>query len=264
MKTLLALWAFFLTTNMNAQEYPKLFGNNSENVAVVFPEPIRQAIVGNDNFAFGYSPEKPQRVGLLKAQPGMDSNLIVITTDNRLYTFHLKYANSLQAWNYFIEANSGKTLKAKDTIIKKEVKVKFKDPKFEYMATHLLKPEYKTLQSRTSNDIRLGINKVLYYSDYLILILELENKSGIIFEPGKLRLFSELGNKRKKASYQKVTLDPLYISKVDKTVLSGQKERFAVILPKYIPGNSERISVQIQEKTTSRNVRLKIRRALFK
>lgn len=263
MKTLLTFWTLFLTIILNAQEYPELYGNNRENVAVVFPKPIRQAIVGNDNFVFGYSVEKPQHLGLLKAQPGMDSNLLVITTDNRLYTFHLKYADSLNTWNHFIEPSAGKRLKAIDTIIMKNAKVKLKDPEFENMALHLLKPEYKTLQSRTSNDIRLGINKVLYYSDYLILILELENKSGIIFEPGKFRLFSELGNKRKKASYQKVTLDPLFISKLDKSILSGQKERFAVILPKYIPGNNERISVQIQEKTTSRNIRLKIRRSLF-
>lgn len=263
MKTLLALWALFFTTIIYAQDYPKLYGNNNENVAVVFPEPIRQAIVGNDNFEFGYSLEKGHRLGLLKAKPGMDSNLIVITNDNRLYTFHLKYADTLKAWNHFIEPNSGKRLKERDTVVNKELKVKLKDPKFEYMATQLLKPEYKTRQYRTSNNIRLGISKVVYYSDYLILILELENKSRVIFEPGELRVFAELGNKKKKASYQNMKLDPLYISELDKTILTGQKEQFAVILSKYIPGKDERLSVQMQEKTTSRNVRLKIKPSLF-
>lgn len=264
MKTPLILLVLFITTCINAQDYPILFGNNSENVAVVFPEPIRQAIVGNNNYAFGYSAEKPQRLGLLKAQPGADSNLIVITTDNKLYTFHLKYADSLKSWNHFIEAHSGRKLKEEKPIIKKGTMLNLEGPKFEYIVRHLLKSDYKTLQYRTSNDIRLGINKVLYYSDYLILILELDNKSRIIFEPGKLRIFSELGNKKKKASFQKQMLNPLHISKVDKTILSGQREQFVVILPKFVPGQDERLSVEIQEKVTSRKVSLKLRKGLFK
>lgn len=264
MKTYVALLILLISTMMNAQQHPQLYGNSSENVAVVFPEPIRQAIVGNDNFEFGYSLEKPQRLGLLKAQPGKDSNLIVITTDNRLYTYHLKYADSLSLWNYFIDAKSGRRLRERDTIIQKESKEKLNDLDFEYMAAQLLQPEYKIRQHNTSNNIRLGISKIFYYSDFLILLLELENRSGIIFEPGQLRIYKELGNKNKKASYQKLSLRPLFISEFDKTILSAQKERFAIILPKYVPGNNERLSVQIQEKTTSRTVRLKIKRLFFK
>lgn len=264
MKTQLALLVLFCSTMLTAQEYPMLYGNNQENVAVVFPEPIRQAIVGNKNFEFGFSAENPQRLGLLKAQQGRDSNLIVITTDNTLYTFHLKYADSLKVWSHFIKANSGKKLKEQDTIFSKKTKERITEPDYEKMTTPLLRFRGEIRQYKTSSNIRLGISKLVYYSDYLILLLELENRSGIIFEPGKIRVFAEIGNKKRKASHQKITLDPLHISKLDPTVLSGQKEQFAVILPKYIPADNERLSVLIQERSTSRSVPLKLKRSLFK
>lgn len=264
MKTLLTLLFLCITSLMSAQEYAKLYGNNRENVAVIFSEPIRQAIVGNDNFAFGYSQENPHRLGLLKAQPGRDSNLLVITTDNRLYTFHLKYADSLHTWNYFIQASSGKRLKKADSLKLKDKNPGGDNAKFEKMAGQLLQSPYRTLQYNRSDGIRLAVNKVLFYSDYLILIMELENQSRIIFEPGKFRVFAELGNQKKKASYQKISLVPWYTSEIDPSILTDQRERFAVILPKYIPGKNHRLSVEIQERTTSRAIRLKIRKSLFK
>ena len=55
-----------------------IYANDTKNVALFFPEPIRQGITGSDNFVFTYNREKEQYFGLLQAKPGKESNLLVV------------------------------------------------------------------------------------------------------------------------------------------------------------------------------------------
>ncbi len=41
-----------------------IYANDTKNVALFFPEPIRQGITGSDNFVFTYNREKEQYFGL--------------------------------------------------------------------------------------------------------------------------------------------------------------------------------------------------------
>lgn len=51
-----------------------IYANDTKNVALFFPEPIRQGITGSENFVFTYNREKEQYFGLLQAKPGKESN----------------------------------------------------------------------------------------------------------------------------------------------------------------------------------------------
>lgn len=46
-----------------------IYANDTKNVALFFPEPIRQGVTGADNFVFTYNREKEQYFGLLQAKP---------------------------------------------------------------------------------------------------------------------------------------------------------------------------------------------------
>ena len=47
-----------------------IYANDTKNVALFFPEPIRQGITGSENFVFTYNRENEQYFGLLQAKPG--------------------------------------------------------------------------------------------------------------------------------------------------------------------------------------------------
>ena len=72
-----------------------------------FPNPIRQGITGANHFVFTYNQEKEQYFGLLQAKPGDESNLLIVTSNGKVYSYILKYAEKLPKLNYFIpEASS--------------------------------------------------------------------------------------------------------------------------------------------------------------
>ena len=71
-----------LANALNAQEVlDTIFANEHQNVAVFFPAPIRQGVVGASNFVFTYNREQGQYFGLLQAKPGNESNLLTVTRD---------------------------------------------------------------------------------------------------------------------------------------------------------------------------------------
>ena len=82
MKTYILFLAFvFAVGKASAQAIKTLdtiYANDQKNVALFFPEPIRQGITGSDNFVFTYNREKEQYFGLLQAKPGKESNLLVV------------------------------------------------------------------------------------------------------------------------------------------------------------------------------------------
>ena len=73
------LTLIFVSVSMNAQTtsiLDTIYANDTKNVALFFPEPIRQGITGSENFVFTYNREKEQYFGLLQAKQGKESNLL--------------------------------------------------------------------------------------------------------------------------------------------------------------------------------------------
>jgi hypothetical protein len=67
-----------------------IYANVSNNVNLFFPSPIRQAIVGSEDFVFSYDRVEAVYFGLLQGVEGAERNLLVITSDHQIYAFVLK------------------------------------------------------------------------------------------------------------------------------------------------------------------------------
>ena len=83
-----------------------IYANDTKNVALFFPEPIRQGITGSDNFVFTYNREKEQYFGLLQAKPGKESNLLVVNRNGSIFSYIVRYKKQLSKLNYFIPLSS--------------------------------------------------------------------------------------------------------------------------------------------------------------
>ena len=79
-----------------------IYANDTKNVALFFPEPIRQGITGSDNFVFTYNREKEQYFGLHQATPGKESNLLVVNRNGSIFSYIVRYKKQLSKLNYFI------------------------------------------------------------------------------------------------------------------------------------------------------------------
>lgn len=102
---ILFIYYLGLLNMANAQDIRPLdtiYANEQKTVALFFPNPIRQGITGSANYAFSYNRDKEQYFGLLQATSGEESNLLVVTKDGDVYSFLLRYADSLNQLSYFV------------------------------------------------------------------------------------------------------------------------------------------------------------------
>ena len=106
MRTFILILAVLISAFAKAQQQPipldTIYANDTKNVALFFPEPIRQGITGSDNFVFTYNRENEQYFGLLQAKPGKESNLLVVNRNGSIFSYIVRYKKQLSKLNYFI------------------------------------------------------------------------------------------------------------------------------------------------------------------
>ena len=262
---LLSLGFVISTHAKNIQTLDTIYANSTMNMALFFPSDIRQGITGSDNFVFTYNRENQQNLGLLKATKGVDSNLLVITTDGKVYSFIIRYAENLEYSNRFINAlksiGSEKPTRL-DKVVQKKIKKDtiVKDTTRNKLAKScdaLLKlPERKHIKKKSAG-LSLSIKNFYYQDDKVFVQFEIDNRSGVSFDFDFLRLFRVSGNKKRKSSYQELSLPPIYKHHVPATLIHGTKARFVYVFPKFVLDKNEKLLVKLQEQNTNRSVVLK-------
>ncbi|WP_456867784.1 DUF4138 domain-containing protein [Galbibacter sp. BG1] len=260
MKTIFILITILFSNVSKAQPVlDTLYANSKKNVALFFPEAIRQGITGTSHFVFTYNRETKQYFGLLHGQPGEESNLLVITDDGQVYSYILKYAEELPKLNYFI---SKKESIGSEVPFSLEPKPRQKrldsiEKSLEYFQSfskYLIKTKPKRLASKQKNGIKVEIHKMIYHKSETYLVMEVSNISDITFETDFLNVYRVSGNKKRKASYQRLEMKPLYIYNPPTKIWNGQSLRFVYVLPKYVLGEKEKLLMELQELNGGRKV----------
>jgi len=240
-----------------------LYANETKNVALFFPSPIRQGIVGSDFFVFSFNRDIPQYFGLLQAQPGKESNLLVITTDGSIYSYIIKYKAELTRVNYFVEpqqrigqevqnraASAPITLKPTAAIPLSHMKaVSAQLLKRKQRLGHLTKRNY---------GIKLTTKNIVFNKEHLYFVFEIENKSGLDYDVDFLEVAVQSRAKGKRKSSQRIVKQPLYKHQFPKKVKKGERVRFVYVLSKYSLSNNNRVVVQLHEAQGERDLKLKI------
>ncbi|TXG39595.1 DUF4138 domain-containing protein [Seonamhaeicola maritimus] len=258
--------SLILTSNYLVAQIPldTIYANESKNVALFFPESIRQGITGANHFVFTYNREKGQYFGLIQAQPGVESNLLAITNDGQVYSYILKYNKEISKVNYFITKNESIGTETPELkLLPKEKKVidpiEDRGPYFQKFSDYLLKSKYEKMATKRKKGMKLQLQKMVYNASEVYLVLEIDNKSGIDFEIDYLNIYRTNGNKKRKASYQKLRLYGVYKHKMLSEVKNKQINRFVYVLPKFVLGDNEKLEIELQEMKGSRKVILKTR-----
>ncbi|WP_077400770.1 DUF4138 domain-containing protein [Cellulophaga omnivescoria] len=261
MKTYIIYLFLIFSTTINAQRVvDTIYANEKKNVALFFSSPIRQGITGTVNFVFTYNREQESYFGLLQATPGTESNLLTITSDGKIYSYILKYKKELQKLNYFIAESESignenpeilQSLPVAKSVAHGRIKY------FQKFSDYLLRSSSSSIARRYKKGIKLQLEKMVYAGSEVYLAIEVKNKSGIDFEIDYLTIYRTNGNKKRKASYQKLPLGIRYKHKMETTIKDGESSRFIYVLPKFVLGDNERLEIELKEAHGSRKVILK-------
>ena len=261
------LFMMLLFASAKAQENKVLdtiYANDTKNVALFFPEPIRQGITGSDNFIFTYNREKEQYFGLLQAKPGKESNLLVVNRNGSIFSYIVRYKSQLTKLNYFVPKSSSignERPIQNDTTVVAKVKDSIDNKTFYYtkFSSYLLDKRQRigTIQKRNEG-IVLSINNIVFDKEELYFVIQIENKSTLDYDLNFLNLSVETRQKGKKKSLQKLFQEPVFKYNLPQRITEGKVVRLVYIMPKFSIGNDRRLIVELNEKNGERDLKLKI------
>lgn len=252
----------------NIEKLDTIYANDTKTVSLFFPKPIRQGMVGKSHFVFSYNKEIAQYFGLLQATPGVESNLLAITANGQVYSYILKYADTLQKLNYFISEQESignekpspnflstgeKTSSAIDTLIS--------DPFTIYKETCselLVNIKKKIIRSKRKNQIRLSVKNSVYKNNVLYFSMEIENKSTIDYDVNFLRFFISNSDGLKKKSSQTISKEPLFTYLQPSKIKGKTKSKFIFVFSKFTIDHHKKMMIELNEAHGERNIRLKI------
>lgn len=265
MKTYISLVVGLLGHVLSAQPSPQtIYCNEHQNVALVMNAPIAQAVTGSENFIFSYNQTAVDSLGLLQGRPGAESNLLIRTTDGGLYSYILKYKDSLTAFVHFIkpQARINSIQKENDSINGKQKNQKSSDTKnnksyYETLSQYYLNRNPQKLAVRRKAKLKLEVQGLYYYRNDVFMVIEIGNRSKIDFKVDDVSLAKIHGSKSRKSSYQKIVLKDLHRKDFPDLVPSGSRKRFVMTFPKFTLGDHEKLELVVTEQNGSRYLNLK-------
>lgn len=265
MKTYITLLILIFSMSIQAQKsLDTIFANDQKNVALFFPNPIRQGITGSSHFVFTYNREKEQYFGLLQAKPGAESNLLTVTSNGKVYSYILKYSEKLPELNYFIDENESIGSEQPETIKQKTEVAPLNEyanriTHFQKMSEYLLNSRFERLATKRKKGIKVQLQKMVYDASEVYLVIEAKNKSGIDFEIDYLNVYRTNGNKKRKASYQRLQQEVIYKHTMPQSITTGESQFFVYVIPKFVLGDNEKLMLELKELKGSRKVILETR-----
>lgn len=247
----------------NKEVLDTIYANDHKNVALFFPNPIRQGITGSENFVFTYNREQEQYFGLLQAQPGNESNLLIINNNGSIFSYIVKYKEELSRLNYFIPLSNAigneKPKKDQLTTTEKQEPRFDKSKYYERFCSYLLqrKERIGRLKKR-NNGIILTVENIVFDKEELYFVIKIENRSSLDYDLNFLNLSIETRKKGKKKSVQSLYQEPNFTYKLPEKIKENESKTLVYVLPKFSISNVRSVVLELNETNGERNIKLKI------
>jgi len=260
----LIISAFAKANAQETQVLDTIYANDTKNVALFFPEPIRQGITGSDNFVFTYNREKEQYFGLLQAKPGKESNLLVVNRNGSIFSYIVRYKKQLSKLNYFIPLSN--SIGNEKPIITDSIQVETSEKSidnrtyyYQKFCSYLLNRNQRIGRIKKRNEgIVLSVENIVFDKEELYFVIQIENNSTLDYDLNFLNLLIETRQKGKKKSLQSLYQEPIYMHNLPAKIAEGKMTRFVYVLPKFSLSNDRRAILELNEKDGERNIELKI------
>lgn len=209
---------------------------------LLFPAPITSVDRGSDRIVVQKSTGNILRV---KADTVFadTTNLTVITSNGKLYSFLVTYASSPSFLNLDLGASaSGYTDTALLALTEKVLALK----------NYLHGIRY------SAGRVRLSLLGLYTNGERIVCKLKIENSSTLIFETGRLRLYVNATQQGKRKAKQQIEIEALLVHPAVMVVKARQSVVLSTVLPKAALGDGQELQIVLQEKDGERQLRLHI------
>jgi hypothetical protein len=267
MRPILFIFTVLISTFAEAQTteiLDTIYANDSKNVALFFPEPIRQGITGSENFVFTYNREKEQYFGLLQAQPGKESNLLVINRNGSIFSYIVRYKAQLSKLNYFVPLSNSignEKPKVEDSIQIENSEKSIDNNTYYYQkfCSYLLdRKQHFGYFTKRNNRVILSIENIVFDKEELYFVIQIRNNSTLDYDLNFLNLSIETRQKGKKKSLQRLYQEPIFKHHLPSKIVVGETARFIYVMSKFSLSNDRRVILELNERAGERNIEMKV------
>jgi len=241
-------------TNYNADNLKNLQIAYSKTTSIVFPYPIKSMDKGSADVLLQKA-KGVENILLLKAgkQNFAQTNLTVVTADNRLYVFVLNFDEECPDLN--ISADNLAVVND-DILFSMENENQRKIEQFAGLA--LSKKKKISGIQRSKFEMKMTVNAIFIHDDIMYFRLILENTSKIGYEIDQLRFFIRDQKKSKRTASQEIEIIPLYATN-NTNVIADKSEMTAVYaLSKFTIPEKKYLTIQLIEKNGGRQLEVNI------
>ena len=241
-----------------------LYANNHQAMAVFFPDPIRQAITGSDQFVFSYNREHKQHYGLLQGKQGTDSNLLIISDSGLVYSYIIAYRPQLQKLNRFVRkseaiGNEKPThVDSKPKIKSVKTTIKTTDYNAEFCRYLINKNKSKSTLKTKKHDVTLELKNIIYDQNQLYVILKITNDSSLDYDINYLNTTVVTRKKGKNKSMQSLYIAPNSVYDMPTRISKKRSRTVVYMLPKFSISNDRIVHFSLNESYGERNLKLKV------
>lgn len=209
---------------------------------LIFPAPIANVDRGSERIVVQKSLPNILRV---KADSAFadTTNLSVITSDGKLYSFLVSYHGSPEVLT--LDLGAGASVN-KDTALVALANTAMR------LKNNLYGLRY------AQGKVVLSIAGVYTNSDQLICKLRIENNSSLSFEIGRIRIVVTGSGKGKRRPVQETEIMPLLVQSPVTVIREKQSGIISVVLPKAALGNKQVLQIDITEKGGERHLSLRL------
>lgn len=245
MKCLLIIFFSMGCLLVSGQSYIKprnLQVTDNKTTNLIFPAMITSVDRGSERIVVQKSTGNVLRV---KADTVFSdtTNLSVITSDGKLYSFLISYASSPEILN--LDLGAGAPVD-KDTTLMAIAK-----------ATLQLKNNLYGLRF-SSGQVKLSVAGIYTTSEVLICKLRIENSSSLSFEIGSLRFHVTVSNAGKRRPVQETEITPLLVHTTVTVIRERQSQIITVVLPKVALAANRVLQMDLNEKGDERHLSLRL------
>lgn len=180
-----------------------------------------------------------------------ETNLTVITTDGKLYSFIVEYASEPQQMNISFMKETSASVTFSETISnEKTLNVIAQKIDKSKKTMHGINDKHDAMQLSLKG---LYINNDVFYFQF-----SLRNKSFISYDIDAIRFFIRDRQKSKRTATQETEIKPLYLYGNIKNVKNKSTQTCIIALPKFTIPDAKYLSVQVLEKNGGRDLHLNL------
>ena len=255
--TMLSGYAQFINEKigLNQEEFKNLQIGYSKTTSIVFPYAIKSIDKGSLDVLMQKA-KGVENILLVKAakENFNQTNLTVVTADNRLYVFVLNYDESCPDLNIKADNTavvSGNILFSMENDNQKKIE--------QYAGLALSKKKKLEGLKRSRFEMKLDVTGIFIHQDVLYFRLLLGNNSKINYEIDQLRFFIRDRKKSKRTASQEIEVMPLYTTSASSVIPDKSEVNIVYAVSKFTIPEKKYLTIQLIEKNGGRHIEIDVK-----